>query len=726
MAAGHIAMRHGFQGPNHAATTACTTGAHSIGDASRFIALGDADVMVAGGSESCIHPLTFAGFGRARSLSTAFNDNPAGSCRPFDAGRSGFVVSEGAAVCVLEELEHAKARGARIYAEVRGYGCSGDAYHMTAPREDGNGAYLAMRRALKSAQIRPSQVDYINAHATGTQVGDVAEAAAIRRLMLGDGGVSSEAQVTVSSTKGAIGHLLGAAGAIEALFCILGIVPATLNLERPDVGIDFNFVPLEAQQKKVDVAVTNSFGFGGTNSTRIANLTRSLDWLRAQVRTLDVHDEVAGDATANGWVPEGRNANGRYKARQPTFCRPAVDPAGETGPFQSTSAPTRRCQLQVEVSCALSGSCRRDALEKKSPARRGTPNHPDTQAAPFRPPSPSRTTSRTMTTCETCRLQARMLVRSAVRAGAPRAPARTMAPATAQSLPRAATTATTTQTRASSSSSRTTPSLMATIQVPARLFSSTGARRILGMGGLAESYRVLGASERLYKSCSKAADYHITEEERKNDQVEKLEDGEELGHPVDADNVWHKSLQPSFSTWSHVTMLQLYLINARLRMLDRDAYRNWQQQLVDHFFFECEKKMHLDHGITSAALRQRYLKDIFVQWRGLLLAYDEGLIKGDAVLASAVWRNLFKGDPAADPRALLAIVGWMRSSLAALEAASDMTFVQRAQDILSKPVDVFWTRLEEPFKRAGAGAAEQGEAGQHQQQQSDPAGSPAA
>ncbi|UNI14124.1 Beta-ketoacyl-[acyl-carrier-protein] synthase II [Purpureocillium takamizusanense] len=223
MAAGHIAMRHGFQGPNHAATTACTTGAHSIGDASRFIALGDADVMLAGGSESCIHPLTFAGFGRARSLSTAFNDNPTSSCRPFDAGRNGFVVSEGAAVCVLEELEHAKARGANIYAEVRGYGCSGDAYHMTAPREDGNGAYLAMKRALRSAGIRPSQVDYINAHATGTQVGDVAEAAAIRRLMLGEGGVSSEAQVTVSSTKGAIGHLLGAAGAIEALFCILAV-----------------------------------------------------------------------------------------------------------------------------------------------------------------------------------------------------------------------------------------------------------------------------------------------------------------------------------------------------------------------------------------------------------------------------------------------------------------------------------------------------------------------
>lgn len=185
--------------------------------------MGDADVMVAGGSESCIHPLTFAGFGRARSLSTAYNDNPSGSCRPFDADRNGFVVAEGAAVCVLEELEHAKARGARIYAEVRGYGCSGDAYHMTAPREDGQGAFQAMKRALKNAGVKPSQVDYVNAHATGTQVGDIAEAAAIRRIMLGEDGVSSESQVTVSSTKGAIGHLLGAAGAIEALFAILSI-----------------------------------------------------------------------------------------------------------------------------------------------------------------------------------------------------------------------------------------------------------------------------------------------------------------------------------------------------------------------------------------------------------------------------------------------------------------------------------------------------------------------
>lgn len=185
--------------------------------------MGDADVMVAGGSEACIHPLTFAAFGRARSLSTAYNHDAPSSCRPFDRNRNGFVVAEGAGVCVLEELEHAKARGARVYAEVKGYGLSGDAYHMTAPREDGRGAFLAMERALKKAQIKPSSVDYINAHATGTRIGDVAEAAAIRRLMLGEDGLSLESQVTVSSTKGSLGHLLGAAGAIEALFAILSI-----------------------------------------------------------------------------------------------------------------------------------------------------------------------------------------------------------------------------------------------------------------------------------------------------------------------------------------------------------------------------------------------------------------------------------------------------------------------------------------------------------------------
>ncbi len=180
--------------------------------------------MVAGGAESCIHPLTFAGFGRSRSLATAFNHDPAASCRPFDKARNGFVVSEGAAVLVLEELEHAKARGAPILAEVRGYGCSGDAHHMTAPREDGAGALLAMKKALKNAGIKPCQVDYFNAHATGTAIGDAAEASAIRSLMLGEDGVAAESQVTVSSTKGATGHLLGAAGAIEALFSVLAIV----------------------------------------------------------------------------------------------------------------------------------------------------------------------------------------------------------------------------------------------------------------------------------------------------------------------------------------------------------------------------------------------------------------------------------------------------------------------------------------------------------------------
>ncbi|KAI5855577.1 putative 3-oxoacyl--synthase [Durotheca rogersii] len=273
LAAGHIAMAYGFQGPNHAVSTACTTGAHSIGDASRFIAFGDADVMVAGGTESCIHPLTFAGFGKSRSLSTAFNDDPPSSCRPFDRRRDGFVVSEGAAVVILEELEHAKARGAHIYAELKGYGTSGDAHHPTAPRKDGHGPYLAMRKALKNAGIKPRQVDYINAHATGTLIGDAAEAHAIRLLMVGEEGYASEEHVALSSTKGSTGHLLGAAGAIEAVFSILAIttntLPPTLNLQEPDIVPRFNLVPLEAQKKKVNITLSNSFGFGGTNATLV-------------------------------------------------------------------------------------------------------------------------------------------------------------------------------------------------------------------------------------------------------------------------------------------------------------------------------------------------------------------------------------------------------------------------------------------------------------------------
>ncbi|KOS17922.1 CBP3-like protein [Escovopsis weberi] len=261
---------------------------------------------------------------------------------------------------------------------------------------------------------------------------------------------------------------------------------------------------------------------------------------------------------------------------------------------------------------------------------------------------------------------------------------------------------TTTKTTATATATATTATITQAPTASAahgrRFFSGTSSRRLLG--GIGEQYRVLGASERLYKACAKAADYRITEEERKNEKVERLEDGEEVGTPLVADNVWHSTfkLPPTFSTWSHVTMLHLYLINCRIRMLDRDAYRNWQQQLIDHFFFDCEKKMHIDHSITSSALRQRYLKDIFVQWRGLLLAYDEGLIKGDAVLASAVWRNLFKGSPSVDPRALLAIVGWMRSGLMALEGAPDAALTDAAFEVLDRPVETFWTRLEGPFR----------------------------
>ena len=223
LGAGHISMRYGLQGPNHTVTTACTTGAHSLGDAARFIKAGDADVMIAGGSESCVHPLAIGGFARSRSLATDFNDTPATASRPFDKSRAGFVIGEGAACVVLEEFEHAKKRGARIYAELAGYGCSADAHHLTAPREDGAGALLAMKKALKHAEVAPEKVDYINAHATSTPLGDAAENQAIKSLMLGEQGWSRAADINVSSSKGALGHLLGAAGAIEAVISILAI-----------------------------------------------------------------------------------------------------------------------------------------------------------------------------------------------------------------------------------------------------------------------------------------------------------------------------------------------------------------------------------------------------------------------------------------------------------------------------------------------------------------------
>lgn len=267
LASGHVSIKHQLKGPNHSVVTACSTGAHAIGDASRIIALGDADVMVAGGSESPISRISLAGFAACRALSTARNDEPTKASRPYDRDRDGFVMGEGAGIVVVEELEHALARGAKIYAEVVGYGMSGDAFHITAPSENGDGAERCMRAALKRAGLQPSDIDYINAHGTSTMA-DTIELGAVERL-LGD----SASNVSMSSTKSAIGHLLGAAGAVESIFCALAIrdqvVPPTINLDNPEVDTAIDLVPHQKRERKVDVALTNSFGFGGTNASLV-------------------------------------------------------------------------------------------------------------------------------------------------------------------------------------------------------------------------------------------------------------------------------------------------------------------------------------------------------------------------------------------------------------------------------------------------------------------------
>ena len=268
LVSGHVSIKYGFKGPNHAVVTACSTGAHAIGDAARFIQLGDAEVMVCGGTEAAVCRLGIAGFAAARALSTSFNDAPTTASRPWDKGRDGFVMGEGAGMVVLEEYEHAKKRGAHIYAEVIGYGMSGDAHHITAPAEDGNGGFRSMRAALKRAGIEPSDIDYVNAHGTSTPLGDEIELGAVKRLF-GDHAY----KLAMSSTKSAIGHLLGAAGAVEAIYSILainnGVVPPTLNLENPSDGCDINLVPKVAQERKVRMALSNSFGFGGTNASLV-------------------------------------------------------------------------------------------------------------------------------------------------------------------------------------------------------------------------------------------------------------------------------------------------------------------------------------------------------------------------------------------------------------------------------------------------------------------------
>jgi 3-oxoacyl-[acyl-carrier-protein] synthase II len=267
LVSGHVSIRYGFKGPNHAVVTACATGAHAIGDAARLIALDDADVMLAGGTESAITRLGIAGFAACRALSTGFNDTPEKASRPYDKDRDGFVMGEGAGIVMLEEYEHAKARGARIYGEVKGYGLSGDAYHITAPSEDGDGGFRAMQMALRHSGLSVSDIDYVNAHGTSTMA-DGIELGAVGRFL-----GNTAAKVSMSSTKSAIGHLLGAAGAVEAIFCLLAIrdqiVPPTLNLDNPDVDTQIDLVPHKARKREVNVALSNSFGFGGTNASLI-------------------------------------------------------------------------------------------------------------------------------------------------------------------------------------------------------------------------------------------------------------------------------------------------------------------------------------------------------------------------------------------------------------------------------------------------------------------------
>jgi 3-oxoacyl-[acyl-carrier-protein] synthase II len=268
LASGHVSIKYGFKGPNHSVVTACATGAHALGDAARMIMWDDADVMIAGGTEAAICRLGIAGFSAARALSTKFNDTPEKASRPWDRDRDGFVMGEGAGVVVLEELEHAKKRGAKIYAEVVGYGMSGDAHHITAPAENGDGAFRCMQMAFRRAGMSPDEIDYINAHGTSTPLGDEIELGAVKRLF----GAAADS-VSMSSTKSSIGHLLGAAGAAEAIFSILaiktGIVPPTLNLDNPSEGCDIDLVPHVAKERTVRAALSNSFGFGGTNASLI-------------------------------------------------------------------------------------------------------------------------------------------------------------------------------------------------------------------------------------------------------------------------------------------------------------------------------------------------------------------------------------------------------------------------------------------------------------------------